>query len=71
MHSGDTYDVSATDIVVYFSINEVGMEQLVQAAVGVQPLVEDLLATNNYTAGEAKLVRQSRQSPPDCVCVTV
>jgi hypothetical protein len=34
--------------VVYFSINEVGMEQLVQAAVGVQPLVEDLLATNNY-----------------------
>jgi hypothetical protein len=48
MHSGDTYDVSATDIVVYFSINEVGMEQLVQAAVGLQPLVEDLPATNNY-----------------------
>jgi len=37
MHSGDTYDVSATDIVAYFSINEVGMEQLVQAAVGLQP----------------------------------
>ncbi len=52
MCSADTPELSAQGIVLDCSFDDIGMEPLMQAAVGVEPLVEDLLTTNNDDAAD-------------------